>query len=70
MAHTSGGRQLHPDQTTAVKGQNGKTLVTVGIIKRLVPCPVERIGKQSIFDGVKKNITKTKEKNIRKNADK
>ena len=28
------GRQVHPDQTKAVKGQDRKTLVTVGAIKR------------------------------------
>ena len=49
VAHTFGGRQVRPDQTEAVKGQNGKTLVTAGTIKRLLPCPVKRIEKQSIF---------------------
>ena len=43
------GRQVHPDQTKAVKGQNRKTLVTTGAIKRPLPCPVERIEKQRIY---------------------
>ena len=41
------GRQVHPDQTKAVKGQNSKTLVTAGAIKRPLPCPVEEVEKQS-----------------------
>ena len=41
--------QAYPDQTKAVKGQNSKTLVTAGTIKRPLPCPVERIEKQGIF---------------------
>ena len=40
------GRQVHPNQTKAVKGQNSKTLVTAGTIKRPLPCPVEGIEKQ------------------------
>ena len=61
MVHTSGGRQVRPDQTEAVKGQNGKTLVTADIIKRLLLCPVKGIEKQSIFDLVKRK-TEQKEK--------
>ena len=49
MSHSPGGRQVCPDQTKAVKGQNGKTQVTVGAIKRLLLCPIERREKQSIF---------------------
>ena len=45
--------QVHPDQTKAVKGQNSKTLVTVGTIKRPLPCPVKKIEKQRIFHNVK-----------------
>ena len=41
--------QAYPDQTKAVKGQNSKTLVTAGTIKRPLPCPVGRIKKQGIF---------------------
>ena len=37
--------QAYPDQTKAIKGQNSKTLVTAGTIKRPLPCPVERRGK-------------------------
>ena len=32
--------QAYLDQTKAVKGQNSKTLVTAGTIKRPLPCPV------------------------------
>ena len=44
------GWQVHPDQTKAVKGQDSKTLVTAGAIKRPLSCPVEEVEKkQSIF---------------------
>ena len=60
------GRQVHPDQTKAVKGQDRKTLATAGAIKRPLPCPVkEERGskKQSIFYEVKrKNKARRKEK--------
>ena len=36
------------DQTKAVKGQDSKTLVTAGTIKRPLPCPVEKGEKQRI----------------------
>ena len=49
MSHSPGGRQVHPDQTKVVEGQNGKTLATIDAIKRLLPCPVGGIEKQSIF---------------------
>ena len=45
--------QAHPDQTKAVKGQNSKTLVTAGTIKRPLPCPVKGSKKQGIFHNVK-----------------
>ena len=71
MSHKLGDRQVRPDQTEAVKGQNGKTLVTTGTIKRLSPCPVRRIEKQSIFYKVKrKNRARRKEKKIRKKTEK
>ena len=38
------GRQVHPDQTKAVKGQDRKTLATAGAIKRPLPCPVKKWG--------------------------
>ena len=38
---------MHPDQTKTVKGQNSKILVTVGTIKRPLPCPVQRIKKKT-----------------------
>ena len=47
-------RQVHPDQTKAVKGQSSKTLVTTGTIKRPLPCPVKGIEKQRIFHNVKR----------------
>ena len=43
------GRQVHPGQTKAVKGQDSKILVTAGTIKRPLPCPVEGRGKQRIY---------------------
>ena len=46
-------RQVHPDQTKAVKGQDSKILVTAGTIKRPLPCPVKGIKKQRIFHRVK-----------------
>ena len=50
------GRQVHPDQTKAVKGQDRKTLATTGAIKRPLPCPVGGIENRAYF-------TKEKEKN-------
>ena len=58
-------RQVHPDQTKAVKGQNSKTLVTAGTIKRPLPCPVERIEKQGIFSQrERKSRVRGKEKRL------
>ena len=58
------GRQVHQDQTKAVKGQDSKTLVTAGTIKRPLPCLVERGGKtESTSHNVKrKNRARGKEK--------
>ena len=57
--------QVHPDQTKAVKGQNSKTLVTAGTIKRPLPCPVKRIEKQRIFHDIeKKNRVRREEKRL------
>ena len=39
------GRQVHPDQTKAVKGQDSKILVMAGTIKRPLLCPVKGIEK-------------------------
>ena len=59
-------RQVHPNQTKAVKGQNSKTLITAGTIKRPLPCPVIGIGKQRIFHNViRKKQSKRKRKKIR-----
>ena len=63
MSHNHGGWQVHPDQIKAVKGQDGKTLATASAIKRLLPCPVRGIEKQSILYGVKrKNKARRKKK--------
>ena len=48
------GRQVHPGQKKAVKGQDSKILVTTGTIKRPWPCPVKGIKKQRIFHKVKR----------------
>ena len=61
------GRQVHPDQTKAVKGQNRKTLAMAGAIKRPLPCPVEGIEKHSIFYKVKRKKTEQEEKKKDKN---
>ena len=54
-----------PDQTKAVKGQNSKTLVMAGTIKRPLPCPVEGMEKQEIFHEVKKrNRVRKEEKRL------
>ena len=57
-------RQVHPDQTKTVKGQNSKILVTAGTIKRPLPCPVERIEKQRIFHDIKKKNRVREEKRL------
>ena len=62
------GRQVHPDQTKAVKGQDRKTLVTAGTIKRPLSCPVEGVEKQSIFYKVKRKKTEQEEKKKDKNG--
>ena len=36
------GRQIHPDQTNAVKGQDRKTLATAGSIKKALAVPCRR----------------------------
>ena len=65
------GRQVHPDQTKAVKRQDRKTLVTAGAIKRPLPCPVDGVEKQSIFYNVKrKKRARGKEKKIRMKTEK
>ena len=61
------GRQVHPDQTKTVKGQDRKTLTTAGAIKRPLPCPVEEDRKQSTFSGVKeRNRARAKRKKDKK----
>ena len=56
--------QAYPNQTKAVKGQNSKTLVTAGTIKRPLPCPVEGIEKQGSFHNVKEKQSKKKKKRL------
>ena len=66
------GRQVHPDQTKVVKGQDSKTLVTAGAIKRPLPCPVEGVEKQRAYFTTlkeKKNRARGKEKKIRTKAE-
>ena len=61
------GRQVHPDQTKVVKGQDHKTLVTAGAIKRPLPCPVKGDQKTEHIFGVKeRNRARAKRKKIRK----
>ena len=60
------GRQVHPDQTKAVKEQDRKTLVTTDAIKRPLLCPVDEVEKQSIFHNVKEK-TEQEEKKKYKN---
>ena len=63
------GRQVHPDQTKAVKGQDRKTLATRYKETFAVPCRGDR--KQSIFyEGKKKKQSKKKRKKIRKKIEK
>ena len=62
--------QAHPDQTKAVKGQNSKTLVTAGTIKRPLPCPVERGEKTESASHNVKRKTEQEEKKKDKNENK
>ena len=65
------GRQVHPDQTKAVKGQSCKILATAGAIKRPLPCPVEQVEKQrAYFTTLKEKQSKRKRKKIRKKTKK
>ena len=60
------GREVHPDQTKAVKGPDRKTLDTAGAIKRPLPCPVEGVEKQrAYFTTLKEKQSKRKRKKIR-----
>ena len=70
MSHRLGGRQVRSDQIEAVKGQNGKRLVTAGTIKGPLPCPEKRIEKQSIYGVKRKKKSKKKRKKIRKKTEK
>ena len=64
------GRQVHPDQTKAVKGQDRKTLVTPGAIKRPLLCPVGGWKNRAYFTMLKeKNRARGKEKKIRTKAE-
>ena len=60
------GRQVHQDQTKAIKGQDCKTLATACAIKRPLPCPVEEERKQSIFYKVKGKIRARRKKKDKK----
>ena len=63
------GRQVHPDQTKAVKGQDCKTLATAGAIKRPLSCPREEVGKTEhiLQSEKKKKKTEQEEKKKDKN---
>ena len=62
------GRQVHPDQTKVVKGQDSKKLVTAGAIKRPLSCPVKGGRKtESTFHNVKR---KTEQEEKKKKKDK
>ena len=63
---TQCGRQVHPDQTKAVKGQDRKTLATVGAIKRLLPCPVQGIENRAHFQNERKKQIKSQKKKDKK----
>ena len=56
--------QAYADQTKAVKGQNSKTLVTAGTIKRPLPCPVEGRKNRGFSRHRKKNRVRRKEKRL------
>ena len=59
--------QVHPDQTKVVKGQNSKTLVTAGTIKRPLSCPVKGIEKREDFSQrQKKNRVRGEEKRLKR----
>ena len=61
------GRQVHSDQTKAVKRQDRKTLATADAIKRPLPCPVKGDRKTEHIFGVKeRNRVRAKRKKIRK----
>ena len=63
MSHSPGGRQVHPNQTKAVKGQGCKILATTGAIKRPLPCPVKEVEKQRAhFTTLKEKQSKRKRK--------
>ena len=68
MSHRLGGRQVHPDQTKAVKGQNGKTLVTTGTIKGPLPCRalIQGVKNRAFLRSEKKKQSKKRRKKIRK----
>ena len=62
-------RQVHPDQTKAIKGQDRKTLATAGAIKR--PLPLQGARKtEYILRSEKKKQSKKKRKKIRKKTEK
>ena len=64
---TQCGRQVHPDQTKAVKEQDRKTLATVGAIKRLLPCPVKGDQKnRARFRSERKKQSKSQKKKDKK----
>ena len=64
------GRQVHPDQTKAVKGQDRKTLVTAGSIKKALAMPCKGDQKtEHIFRVKERSRARAKGKKIRKNIE-
>ena len=63
---TQCGRQVHPDQTKAVKGQDRKTLVTTGAINRPLPCPVKWIKNRAHFRSERKKQSEREKKKDKK----
>ena len=61
------GRQVHPNQTKAVKGQDRKTLAMAGAIKRPLPCPVNKKSKnRARFRSERKKQSKSQKKKDKK----
>ena len=70
MSHSPDGRQVHPNQTKAVKGQDSKILAMAGAIKRPLPCPVRGIKNRAYFWSERKKQSKKDKKKIRKKTEK
>ena len=69
MSHSVVGKYTQTRQRR-LRGQDRKTLVTAGAMKRPLPCPVERVEKQSTFYNVKRKKIRTKTEKKRKKTKK